>query len=69
MILEAAEMDGGSEQKKRDLGRINAAGKHLLALVNDVLDISGSKTRKSTSRRPSSISTCLQPSWSPAAKA
>ncbi len=40
MILEAAEMDGGSEQKKRDLSRINAAGKHLLALVNDVLDIS-----------------------------
>lgn len=40
MILEAAEMDGGSEQKKRDLGRINAAGKHLLSLVNDVLDIS-----------------------------
>lgn len=40
MILEAAEMDGGSEQKKRDLSRINAAGKHLLSLVNDVLDIS-----------------------------
>ncbi len=36
IVLEAAE---GDKQKQQDLGRINAAGKHLLALVTEVLDI------------------------------
>jgi signal transduction histidine kinase len=40
MILENAEMAAGSEQKKSDLQRINASGKHLLSLVNEVLDLS-----------------------------
>ena len=36
IVQEAAE---GDPQKQQDLGRINAAGKHLLALVTEVLDI------------------------------
>jgi signal transduction histidine kinase len=39
ILLEDAEMSGASE-RMGDLGRINAAGKHLLSLVTDVLDIS-----------------------------
>jgi signal transduction histidine kinase len=39
ILLEDAEMSGASE-RKGDLERINAAGKHLLSLVTDVLDIS-----------------------------
>jgi signal transduction histidine kinase len=39
ILLEDAEMSGATE-RKGDLERINAAGKHLLSLVTDVLDIS-----------------------------
>jgi len=40
MLLEDAEAQGGEAQQIADLRRINTAGKHLLALVNDVLDLS-----------------------------
>jgi PAS domain S-box-containing protein len=40
MLLEDAEADGGAEQQIADLRRINSAGKHLLSLVTDVLDLS-----------------------------
>jgi signal transduction histidine kinase len=40
ILLEDAEIDGKSEEKISDLRRINAAGKHLLSLVTDVLDLS-----------------------------
>src|SRR3712207_5715113 len=39
-LLEDAEIDGKSGEKITDLRRINAAGKHLLSLVTDVLDLS-----------------------------
>ncbi|HEX7970103.1 MAG TPA: ATP-binding protein [Stellaceae bacterium] len=39
MLLEDAERDGRDEQIA-DLRRINGAGRHLLSLVNDVLDLS-----------------------------
>jgi signal transduction histidine kinase len=40
ILLESCEPDGRNENKRLDLQRINAAGKHLLALVADVLDLS-----------------------------
>jgi signal transduction histidine kinase len=40
MLLEDAEVDGRKEQQIADLRRINSAGKHLLSLVTDVLDLS-----------------------------
>jgi signal transduction histidine kinase len=40
MLLEDAETDGRKEQQIADLRRINSAGKHLLSLVTDVLDLS-----------------------------
>src|SRR4030088_186777 len=40
ILLEGVELDGKNEHKKLDLQRINAAGKHLLSLVTDVLDLS-----------------------------
>lgn len=40
ILLENVEIDGKSERTKIDLTRINAAGKHLLSLVTDVLDLS-----------------------------
>jgi signal transduction histidine kinase len=40
MLLEDAEADGRREQQITDLRRINSAGKHLLSLVTDVLDLS-----------------------------
>ena len=40
MLLEDAEADGRKEQQIADLRRINSAGKHLLSLVTDVLDLS-----------------------------
>ena len=40
ILLEGVELDGKSDRKKLDLERINAAGKHLLSLVTDVLDLS-----------------------------
>jgi signal transduction histidine kinase len=40
ILLEDAECDRKSEEKISDLRRINAAGKHLLSLVTDVLDLS-----------------------------
>lgn len=39
LMLEDAELDGRGEQIA-DLQKISAAGKHLLAMVNDILDIS-----------------------------
>jgi signal transduction histidine kinase/CheY-like chemotaxis protein len=39
MLLEDAQIDGKEEQVG-DLNRINSAGKHLLSLVTDVLDLS-----------------------------
>ena len=39
LLLEDAELDGRGEQIA-DLQKISAAGKHLLAMVNDILDIS-----------------------------
>jgi signal transduction histidine kinase len=40
LLLEQSEFDGKSEEKVADLRRINAAGRHLLSLVTDVLDLS-----------------------------
>jgi signal transduction histidine kinase len=40
ILLEDCEGGSGSESKLVDLRRINAAGKHLLSLVTDVLDLS-----------------------------
>jgi PAS domain S-box-containing protein len=40
MLLEDAEAEGRQEQQIGDLRRINSAGKHLLSLVTDVLDLS-----------------------------
>jgi signal transduction histidine kinase len=40
ILLEDAEIDGKGEDKIADLKRINGAGKHLLSLVTDVLDLS-----------------------------
>jgi signal transduction histidine kinase len=40
ILLEGVELDGKNERKKVDLERINSAGKHLLSLVTDVLDLS-----------------------------
>jgi signal transduction histidine kinase len=45
MLLESFEDQGRSESKIADLQRINAAGKHLLALVADVLDMSRIETQ------------------------
>src|SRR5580700_10579158 len=40
ILLENVEFDGKAETKEADLERINSAGKHLLSLVTDVLDLS-----------------------------
>jgi signal transduction histidine kinase len=40
LLLEDGELDGASESKLADLKRINSAGRHLLSLVTDVLDLS-----------------------------
>jgi signal transduction histidine kinase len=40
ILLEGVDLDGKNEHKRVDLERINAAGKHLLSLVTDVLDLS-----------------------------
>ena len=40
ILLESVDLDGKNEHKRVDLERINAAGKHLLSLVTDVLDLS-----------------------------
>ena len=40
MLLEDAVAAGSAEQQLADLRRINSAGKHLLSLVTDVLDLS-----------------------------
>jgi signal transduction histidine kinase/CheY-like chemotaxis protein len=40
MLLEDAQIEGGEEQQVEDLRKINGAGKHLLSLVTDVLDLS-----------------------------
>jgi signal transduction histidine kinase/ActR/RegA family two-component response regulator len=40
MLLEDAEIEGSDTQAAEDLGKINSSGKHLLALITDVLDLS-----------------------------
>lgn len=40
ILLEEVDFDGRNRRKKDDLERINSAGKHLLSLVTDVLDLS-----------------------------
>ena len=40
ILLDDVELDGNNTRKKVDLERINSAGKHLLSLVTDVLDLS-----------------------------
>jgi len=40
LLLEHRQDSGAGEQELEDLGRINAAGRHLLSLVTDVLDLS-----------------------------
>jgi signal transduction histidine kinase/CheY-like chemotaxis protein len=40
MLLEDAEIEGGDDQAVQDLTKINSSGKHLLALITDVLDLS-----------------------------
>ena len=40
LIMESMDPDMASEQKVKDLERINSSGRHLLSLVNEVLDIS-----------------------------
>src|SRR5688572_29966878 len=39
-ILEEEISESGTEENVRDLRRIQGAGKHLLSLINDVLDLS-----------------------------
>ena len=39
LILESIPPDGGNELWKKDIKSINAAGRHLLSLVTDVLDL------------------------------
>jgi signal transduction histidine kinase len=40
ILLEGVDLDSKNERKRADLERINSAGKHLLSLVTDVLDLS-----------------------------
>jgi len=40
LLLEHGQDTGAAPQKMQDVSRINAAGRHLLALVTDVLDLS-----------------------------
>jgi signal transduction histidine kinase len=40
ILLDDVELDGKNMRKRADLERINSAGKHLLSLVTDVLDLS-----------------------------
>ena len=40
LLLEDVVVDSRNQRKRMDLQRINAAGKHLLSLVTDVLDLS-----------------------------
>jgi signal transduction histidine kinase len=46
MLREAWEERGEDERKAQDLGRIHAAGRHLLALVTDVIDLSSVEADK-----------------------
>lgn len=46
ILLENFQDDGKGEEKLLDLQRINAAGKHLLSLVDEVLDLSKIESNK-----------------------
>jgi signal transduction histidine kinase len=46
MLRENYEENGSDEQKMTDLDRIRAAGRHLLALVDDVIDVSSVEANK-----------------------
>ncbi|MFA7585920.1 MAG: ATP-binding protein [Novosphingobium sp.] len=46
MLREIWEERGDGERKAKDLDRIHAAGRHLLALVNDVIDLSSIESDK-----------------------
>ena len=46
ILMENFEIEGRNAHKKEDLLRINAAGKHLLSLVADVLDLSKIETNQ-----------------------
>jgi signal transduction histidine kinase len=46
ILLEDGEIDGKPEERITDLRRINTAGKHLLSLVTDVLDLSKIESNK-----------------------
>ncbi|MDO7843673.1 sensor histidine kinase [Sphingomonas immobilis] len=46
MLRENFEDQPGSDRKMQDLDRIHAAGRHLLALVNDVIDLSSIESNR-----------------------
>src|SRR5260370_11278335 len=60
MLLEDAELDGRKQQQIADLRRINSAGKHLLSLVTDVLDLSQIEAgRMDVSAQPFDLNTFI----------
>ena len=61
MLKESWEERDNAEQKSQDLGRIHAAGRHLLALVNNVIDLSSIESnRVDLKTEPVQLSQLLQ---------